>query len=200
MKKITPQQAQEIIDIACPTWKANLAIEWGANIVSRLPIGIEDSFYKEMREECTPIQHELFDKIFGKENDIDFSILNDEDVFYLRTGGNHKYLFKGKDPFNKKVKGFVLGGTRPFEDIICNKEDVIELRIATIEEQDLYNQKVDNLKDGDLVWIYDGAWQLRYTTGKVYNGRVECYYDQTKVGDICKWTNWRKAEGISLPE
>lgn len=66
-RTITAKEAQDIIDIACPTWQSRLANLWALNIVQRKDIEIVESFYKEMRAACTKKQHELFDKIFGKD-------------------------------------------------------------------------------------------------------------------------------------
>lgn len=68
MKTITYEQAQSIIDIACNNWKDKLFKKWGQYIVYRKNIDVEEDFYEEMRKACTKEQHELFDKIFGKDN------------------------------------------------------------------------------------------------------------------------------------
>lgn len=67
IRKITPQQAQEIINAACMSWKKRLADLWATQIVLDDTIIIEEDFYQEMREACDPDQHKLFDKIFGKD-------------------------------------------------------------------------------------------------------------------------------------
>ena len=66
-RKLTPAQAQSIVDIACKTWKEKLVALWARDIVLGLDIIITEEFYKEMRNACTRPQHELFDKIFGKD-------------------------------------------------------------------------------------------------------------------------------------
>lgn len=68
MRKIKSSQAQDIIDIACNTWKANLAEKWAKEIVLQKEIEITEDFYQEMRKACTKEQNELFDKIFGIES------------------------------------------------------------------------------------------------------------------------------------
>lgn len=67
-RTITAKEAQAIIDIACPRWKPRLANLWALDIVQRKDIEIVEPFYKEMRAACTKKQHELFDKIFGKDS------------------------------------------------------------------------------------------------------------------------------------
>jgi hypothetical protein len=66
MKTITYNQAQQIIDIACSTWKEKLFTLWGKNIVLKQEITISGESYKEMRNACTDEQNTLFDEIFGK--------------------------------------------------------------------------------------------------------------------------------------
>lgn len=63
--QITHIQAQQIIDIACDTWKKTLASKWAVDIVMGKPIEITGEFYREMRCACTVPQHKLFDTIFG---------------------------------------------------------------------------------------------------------------------------------------
>lgn len=67
MKTITHTQAQQIIDIACATWKERLFTKWGRKIVFKETIQISDNDYQEMRNACTSEQHQLFDEIFGSD-------------------------------------------------------------------------------------------------------------------------------------
>jgi hypothetical protein len=89
MKKftITAELAQSIIDIACGTWKKQLAEKWANNIVLGNEIEISEEFYKEMRAACTPPQNELFDKIFGKDDDGSVN-LTGVDSFELHGASN----------------------------------------------------------------------------------------------------------------
>lgn len=68
MRKITPHQAQQIIQIACESWKETLANNWGVNIALLRDIQIDDDSYREMRRACTGPQHKLFDEIFGTDS------------------------------------------------------------------------------------------------------------------------------------
>ena len=88
MRIITWQAGQSIIDIACVDWKGKLFDIWARPIVMKEPIEIKDSFYKEMRKACTKEQHELFDRIFGKEKE--------EINLERETGINGLKLFKKK--------------------------------------------------------------------------------------------------------
>lgn len=76
---ISYKEAQEIINIACKEWKSELATLWGSDIVLQKEIEIEKAFYKKMRRACTLDQHQLFDKIFGKVENI-FSITSYSEV------------------------------------------------------------------------------------------------------------------------
>lgn len=69
MRTITWNQGQEIIDIACAEWKERLFTYFGKNIVLKQTIEVQDEHYRQMRKACTKEQHELFDKIFGKEKE-----------------------------------------------------------------------------------------------------------------------------------
>jgi hypothetical protein len=64
---LIPQNAKEIIDIACDNWKPLLAEKFAINIVLNQNIIIEEEFYQKMRNACTNKQHILFDEIFGKD-------------------------------------------------------------------------------------------------------------------------------------
>jgi hypothetical protein len=64
---LSTQNAKEIIDIACLSWKTSLAKRWGANIVLNQDNIIEEKDYLTMRNACTDIQNLKFDKIFGKD-------------------------------------------------------------------------------------------------------------------------------------
>ena len=69
-RKISASNAQRIINIACPSWKENLANKWSKDIVLGNEINVSEEFYQEMRKACTKSQHELFDEIFGKDVEI----------------------------------------------------------------------------------------------------------------------------------
>jgi hypothetical protein len=67
---LTPKNAQRIIDIACTTWKRKLAGQWAAFIVLGQDIIISEDFYTEMRKACTTDQNEVFDEIFGSDEQL----------------------------------------------------------------------------------------------------------------------------------
>jgi hypothetical protein len=65
-RKISPSNAQRVINIACPSWKEDLVNKWSKDIVLGNEINISEEFYQEMRKACTPSQNIVFDEIFGK--------------------------------------------------------------------------------------------------------------------------------------
>ena len=123
MKKftITAELAQSIIDIACGTWKKQLAEKWANNIVLGNEIEISEEFYKEMRAACTPPQNELFDKIFGKDDgSVDLSTINKSELdsttygmIQVRAGNEHRNkAFFLSEGFNWEIK-------RDSEGVLC---------------------------------------------------------------------------------
>jgi hypothetical protein len=64
---LTPSNAARIINIACSAWKKILAEKWAVDMILDKNIEISDEFYKEMRKACTAPQNELFDDIFGSD-------------------------------------------------------------------------------------------------------------------------------------
>lgn len=69
-RTLTPKQAQSIINIACEEWKKKLAVLWAKDIVLTKNIEVSEEFYTEMRKVCTAPQNELFDEIFGNDDEL----------------------------------------------------------------------------------------------------------------------------------
>jgi hypothetical protein len=69
-RKISASNAQRIINIACPSWKENLANKWSKDIVLGNEINVSEESYQEMRKACTAPQNVLFDEIFGKDEEV----------------------------------------------------------------------------------------------------------------------------------
>ena len=67
---LTPVNATRIINIACSTWKPKLAEKWATNIVLNKNTEVSEEFYQEMRKACTTDQNDLFDEIFGKDEQL----------------------------------------------------------------------------------------------------------------------------------
>ena len=67
---LTPANATKIINVACSTWKPKLAEKWATNIVLNKDTEISEEFYQEMRKACTTDQNDLFDEIFGKDEQL----------------------------------------------------------------------------------------------------------------------------------
>ena len=102
IRVITPAEAQSILDVACNDWQLKLANLWAMDIVRKKDIFISYKFYNQMREACTPTQHQLFDEIFGKT-----PIFKEGDkVIYL---SNTRKKQDGKTEFTQN-KMYILGG------------------------------------------------------------------------------------------
>ena len=200
--------AQKIIDVACSSWKAKLADMWAKYIVLGKKTEISEEFYKEMRSACTKEQHQLFDDIFGKDDLVDLSILNDTDIFYMTSKAGNNYLFKGT-PFTKGCTGWNYRSSRPLNSNVplCSEDGIKSLRKATASEIEFYNKMcvVSPYKDGELIWVKDSSttntWCLRYSTGRLdTNGYAICYLDQRTTGTFNKWATHKPATGIVLPD
>lgn len=61
--KLSKENAQAIINIACNSWKKKLSNKW-SELLYNDNVEITEDFYNEMRKACTKEQNELFDKIF----------------------------------------------------------------------------------------------------------------------------------------
>ena len=88
---------------------------------------------------------------------VDFSILNDTDVFYLKSKQDD-YLFTGGNPITKKVKGCIVEDGCKFIDRICDKNNVMELRKANDIEKEYYytlHPELRPIKVGDWGIFWD---------------------------------------------
>lgn len=196
--------ALKIIDVACESWKVKLAREWSIDIVLNKQIVITENRYQEMRSACTKEQHQLFDEIFGKDDLVDLSILNDTDIFYMTSKAGNNYLFKG-NPFTKGCTGWSYRTGRPIniDFPLCSEDDIKSLRKATASEIEFYNKMwvVSPYKNGELVWVKNvTSWVLRYTTGVIKNDYLQCYMNQAKSGAVEFWKFHKPATGIVLPD
>ena len=90
---------------------------------------------------------------------VDFSILNDEDVFYLKTKSGYRYLFIGRDPINTSVAIYSYIQNEKRYNAICNKESILELRKATDEEIALY-RKYYPVKQKVWIEIYKNKFDI----------------------------------------
>jgi len=159
MRKITSEQGQQIIDMACPTWQEHLAIKWGKDIVRKRLIEITNDDYQTMREACTKEQNVLFDQIFGS------------DIHPFKVGD---YFTVVKDYWGlngvvgKTYKITRIVGDSLFyeeKNSVCSRK--VEVRPATPEEICKYN----TIPKGTPCFVRDGkgiSWSLYYADG---NGR-----------------------------
>lgn len=182
---ITPKQAQSIIDIACSSWKIKLAREWGISMALNSSINISAIRYKEMREACTSDQHKLFDEIFGKYTPkVDFSILNDVDVFYVGTNNGYEFIFIGNKFWYEVPQGLNISNNSKITSKICTKDDVIELRPATRKETIRYLKEYLDIEIGEYVKIEGNRDPERIIN--VENNRIIAGHRYFSVGQISK--------------
>jgi hypothetical protein len=66
-------EAQQIIDMACSSWKERLAVLWATSIVLKKDIEVSEELYNEGYDQANEKQKRVIDKIFGKSKDI-FSV------------------------------------------------------------------------------------------------------------------------------
>lgn len=71
---------------------------------------------------------------------VDFSILNDEDVFYMKSLNDNEFIFKGKDPV-KIVYGYSPHSGKFINNIVCNLDEIAELRFAKEKEINIFYEK-----------------------------------------------------------
>ncbi len=114
-------------------------------------------------EQITKLQNYIEEHFLQKKEEIDFSILNDTDVFYIDCGYKNQFLFIGKDPTSLKVLGFDLSNNETFNNVCCDKKDVIELRKATDEEIALYRKHYP-IKYKCIIYISQDIEGNLYTT------------------------------------
>lgn len=79
--EISGEQAQRIIDSACPEWKSKLVSLWAEGILVEKRVVVDKHRYSLMREACTQEQHELFDEIFEPR------VKTSEPLFITSDGG-----------------------------------------------------------------------------------------------------------------
>ena len=179
-------QAQDIIDIACNTWKNTLFNMWGKDIVLKNKIDVSESDYESMRHACTPPQHELFDTIFGKQQSnlkvgewvkiIQSNVDRTGDVFQL----NESHF----DVSNKHSDITYDGAGWKFPT---------QVRLATEEEINTAKYPKDGTPCLVRAYLTHG-WELRYA-----NGKGEFYNDGKKSGFPTHWNHWMVLDVNNLP-
>lgn len=192
--KITYEQAQSIIDIACITWKPKLAVLWGVEIVlQRNDITISKTFYNEMRKACTEEQNELFDTIFGLDEEDSFKA---GDWVYI---GEETSIWKSVVKLTKDIKdkwGCAI-------DKIGNESKLNVIYISRKATPEEIEKAQCPYEKGELIFARDDDgddfWQLRYFS-HFEEGRVHTYMSQEKVGDTQSWDLHAPAKGVKLPD
>lgn len=164
--KLTPEDAQSIIDIAYSAWKDKLAKKWATDIVLNRWIDVSYIFYKEMRKACTKEQHELFDKIFGKDT-LECVFKQGEYIVY----DNRTYHIETTNDGQGRVQLRSI-----------SFEDGRTIRFVTVEEinRNAHLWSINDTKDGEPVWVKFTTflWEFRYS-----NGKNDIYANQKKSGN-----------------
>lgn len=157
---IEPADAQQIIDTINRTrTKNNLAAKWGMFIVLGENIEIYEDLYLYLRAIPNSKLNNLLDELFEKDEvEIDFSILNEFDIFYVKNPNGTGCLCRGGSLFeNNEKKCQILSlktGYYGYTYTLCDKKDVKEFRLATYEEQILFFKAFPiKIKPGQI-WKY----------------------------------------------
>ncbi len=184
--KITPEQAQSIIDIACPTWKTTLAKKWAIQIVKKEEIEVLKEFYKEMRCACDTNQHKVFDSIFGAEE----KFKKGDWVITTTEADDSLVLHKKGEVFQVMKVGAGLVYVRPYDAV-----EIKRVRLATPEEI----EKAQWYPDGTPCLVSGSdkkGWELRYATGE---GRFYDYGAKTDKVSSSVWNHHMKLDINNLP-
>lgn len=208
--KLTEENGKRIINSACLSWKSKLADKWAKDFILYGFTIIEEDFYKEMRKACTPEQNTLFDEIFGKDEE-EYKV---GDWVVVK---NHEEAGIGNAIFTKNYITKLEERRRVNNGILYNESAFVVLsdagfytqitkncikRKATDEEIEKV-RKVCPYKDGELIFVKDDIqhiWALRYSTGKMINGKAEVYFSQKKFGETVLYTQHAPTNGLTLPD
>jgi hypothetical protein len=189
--KLEEKDAKRIIKIACRDWRNRLSDRWGVELLREGFVNIEEKYYRYMRKACTDEQHELFDDIFGK--DEEQLKVGDWVVRILDVGGPHKLgrVFKISQVGHDSI--YEYGGAQHF---------VSSVRKATPEE---IAKAQCPYEDGELCWVKGkegmGSWSLRYATGKTNIAGIPTFYtNQKKSGEAIAKPYHHSAKGVELPK
>jgi hypothetical protein len=135
------------------------------------------------------------------------NILNNRSYrFHVFIGGGHcplclKYNHNdilnkchGCPIFEKTGKKFCVD--TPYENFKTTFTDKNFLIVAIDELRFLKSLIAESdLSDGTLVAVTrDGMTFLRYTSGRIINGQIECYINLEKSDDTFMWNEWRVIE------
>ena len=105
--KITPEQAQQIIDMVSPSckWRERLLDLWAKNIVLKQEINVDDSLYKEGYKDASESQRKVLDGIFGKSKEVKVPDINLSGFLYDRGRGEYKGIaFYLDNYYNWEIK------------------------------------------------------------------------------------------------
>ena len=173
-RKITSEQAQTIISVACREWKETLFNKWGKSIALRDIIEVNDDFYAQMRHACSVSQNEVLDDIFGKDVTLNHKVgdwIIDKDAIYpavqiigIGIAGSYEYKCNYE-------KGF-------YTEDFCRAATDVEIAKAKYKDGDyiyIGKETVDRKSVVKLIKIKgtpclvrdydDSSWILAYSDG-----------------------------------
>jgi len=110
----------------------------------------------QIDEVVEKLRKELTEKFAEKE--IDSNIINDFDVFYVKTTDNDEYLFKKKE--NGYIKAYDLKTDRAIEETYLNGSNIVELTIASPQLKVLF---LSHFPEKTKVWVE----MYRTSSGKI---------------------------------
>jgi len=182
--------------------KEGWLLNWADDLVLNDCVLIPYPHYLELKE---IVDKKVLEEIFGVE--VDFSILNEEDVFYIEAISNYSklafsFVVKGKKFFEENVNFVELENSIERSDYgkTCDKENIVLLRKANKKEEEIHYKhfpqwSLEQAKDQEPVWIADiegGLWFFKYADGK---GNEH----QKKQGEVYKPKYARPFDPNNLP-
>jgi len=105
--KITPEQAQQIIDMVSPSckWKERLLDLWAKNIVLKQEINVDDSLYKEGYKDASESQKKVLDGIFCRSKEVKVPDINLSGFLCDRGAGEYDGIaFYLSEDYNWEIK------------------------------------------------------------------------------------------------
>lgn len=191
--KLELNQAQEIINIACESWKEKLTDKWAKELILNNFVVVDEHFYETMRKDCTEEQNILFDKIFGKDGG-EFEV--GETVYWSGDKPTFGRITGKDDCFKDCYVLDVYGNTKTYTS--CS---IQYLRKATPQEIEEYELKEKfPYEKGELIFVsYGDVWDLRYFS-HVKDNKVYCFSNQQKEGELISPKYHAKADNITLPK
>lgn len=92
-------EVKTIMEAACLGWKDKLADKWGAELLRRGIVTVDQEFYKVIREVCDDSQNKVMDTVFG--TDVEFipegtaCFVSDDNSYTLRYANGRGMFYAG---------------------------------------------------------------------------------------------------------